>query len=474
MFENEIDAESLWLQICGILKSQLDDFRYAAWIEVLKPVCYVDNKLMILCPTEFVKNSINTTFKTGIEDIVNAVLKDIVDKKTELVVVTVNDDEYLNYMSNSGGGQVSFISKPEKSTTKKRKLKKVNENDDSINFPDKYTFDNFVTGGNSEFAVAASRAVAENPGLSYNPLFIYGSPGLGKTHLMKAIGYEINKNFDCKILYTTSENLLTDLVNLIQKKGIDPNINSEFIAKYRSVDVLLIDDIQFMVGKDRTQEEFFHIFNELYSKNKQIVISSDRPANELKNLEERLKSRFNMGLTVDIQFPDFETRLAILQNKMKLESISLNSEILEFIAMNIQSNIRDLEGALINVLAHYKLKKNAPMTVDYVKTILCKKLNEINKKEVTIDLIKDTVAKYYKINISDLSSKNRASSIAYPRQIAMYLCRNMLDCALGNIGSAFEKDHTTIMHGVKQIDKKIKTTDSVKKDIDTLKKLIEG
>ncbi|KXB45461.1 replication initiator protein DnaA [Tissierellia bacterium KA00581] len=477
MLENEIDVKSLWLQICNILKSKLNDFRYAAWIEVLKPVCYFENTLMVLCPSEFIKTSVNTTFKAYIEDVINTILSDITDKKTILLVVTSTDKEYLDYMNNSGVGQVSFIcndSKENKTTTKKKKLKNKIVDDDSMSFPDRYTFDNFVTGGNSEFAVAASRAVAENPGLSYNPLFIYGNPGLGKTHLMKAIGHEINKNFDCKILYTTSENLLTDLVNLIQKKGIDPNINSKFIAKYRSVDVLLIDDIQFMVGKDRTQEEFFHIFNELYSKNKQIVISSDRPANDLKNLEERLKSRFNMGLTVDIQFPDFETRLAILQNKMKLESIELTNEILEFIAMNIKTNIRDLEGALINVLAHYKLKKNAPMTVDYVKTILCKKLNEINKKEITIDLIKETVAKYFKINISDLSSKNRSSSISYPRQVAMYLCRNMLDCALGNIGDAFEKDHTTIMHGVKQIDKKIKTSDSIKKDVDTLKKLIEG
>lgn len=472
MFDNEIDKDSLWLQVCNILKSQLNDFRYAAWIEVLKPICYFENTFMVLCPSEFIKTSVNASFKAYIEDIINTILADIKKEKTSLLVLTSNDKEYLDYMNNLGGGQVSFISK-NKTTSKKKKLKKTINAEDSLSFPDRYTFDNFVTGGNSEFAVAAARAVAENPGLSYNPLFIYGNPGLGKTHLMKAIGHEINKNFDCKILYTTSENLLTDLVNLIQKKGIDPDINSKFIAKYRNVDVLLIDDIQFMVGKDRTQEEFFHIFNELYSKNKQIVISSDRPANDLKNLEERLKSRFNMGLTVDIQFPDFETRLAILKNKMKFESISLNDDILEFIAMNIKTNIRDLEGALINVLAHYKLKNDAPMSVDYVKNILCKKLNDLNKKEITIDLIKETVANYFKINVKDLSSKNRSSSISYPRQVAMYLCRNMLDCALGNIGQAFEKDHTTIMHGVKQIDKKIKTTDSVKKDVDTLRKLIE-
>ena len=237
---------------------------------------------------------------------------------------------------------------------------------------------------------------------------------------------------------------------------------------------MLIDDIQFISGKAATQEEFFHTFNELYSRNKQIIISSDRPPKEIKNLEDRLKSRFNMGLTVDIQPPDFETRMAILQDKVKLESIVLNDEILEFIAMNIKNNIRELEGALINVLAHYKLKKDAPMTVDYVKGILAEKLNEINKKDIDIDLKKEVVADYYKIEVSDLSSKNRSSSIAYPRQIAMYLCRNMLDCALGNIGAAFEKDHTTIMHGVKQIDKKIKTTESVKKDVENLRKLIEN
>lgn len=472
MFENEIDVESLWMEICIDLKGKIEENRYATWIEVLKPICYFDNKLMVLCHSNYVKNSINNIFKNYIEQSLDKILFDLVNEHSSLLAVTANDDEYLNFMKNKGGGQESFFNKKEKTSHKKEKLKKMMDNENILGNQEKFTFDNFIRGKNNEFAIAASKAVAEAPGRAYNPLFIYGNPGLGKTHLMKAIGHDINRNFDCKVLYVSSEKFVTDLVESLKDKS--KNTESEFRKKYRTVDVLLIDDIQFISGKAATQEEFFHTFNELYSRNKQIIISSDRPPKEIKNLEDRLKSRFNMGLTVDIQPPDFETRMAILQDKVKLESIVLNNEILEFIAMNIKNNIRELEGALINVLAHYKLKKDAPMTVDYVKGILAEKLNEINKKDIDIDLIKEVVADYYKIEVSDLSSKNRSSSIAYPRQIAMYLCRNMLDCALGNIGAAFEKDHTTIMHGVKQIDKKIKTMESVKKDVENLRKLIEN
>ena len=456
MFENEIMVDSLWLEVCNELKTKLGESRFATWIDVLKPICYVDNKLMVLCQSNYIKNFINGNFKEYIEDAINNQLFPLTQEKSELLPVVATDEVYLNAIKNSGG-QTSFFTTSSEKGNKKGKLKKISSSNNSSSFPDKFTFDNFIKGKNNEFAMAAAEAVAKNPAGTYNPLFIYGNSGLGKTHLMKAIGYEIQKHFDCKVLYLSSEKFTIDLIDSIRDKN--QNSESEFRKKYRNVDVLLIDDIQFIAGKTATQEEFFHTFNELYSRNKQIIISSD--------------SRFNMGLTVDIQPPDFETRMAILQDKIKYEPIALSNDILEFIAMNIKTNIRELEGALINVLAHYRLKKDAPMTVDYVKGILSEKLNEMNKKELNIDLIKETVSNYFKIEVSDLSSKNRASSIAYPRQVAMYLCRNMLDCALGNIGSAFEKDHTTIMHGVKKIDEKIKTTESVRQDVENIKKLLE-
>lgn len=469
MFDNEVIVDSLWLEVCDELKNKLGESRFATWIDVLKPICYVNNELIVLCQSSYIKNFINGNFKDYIEEAINNQLFPLIKKKSTILPVVATDEVYLNAIKNLDG-QTSFFSVSNEKS-KKGKLKKISSSNNSLVFTDKFTFDNFIKGKNNEFAMAAAEAVSKNPAGTYNPLFIYGNSGLGKTHLMKAIGYEIHKNFDCKVLYLSSEKFTIDLIDSIRNNN--ENSESEFRKKYRNVDVLLIDDIQFIAGKNATQEEFFHTFNELYNRNKQIIISSDRPPKEIKNLEDRLKSRFNMGLTVDIQPPDFETRMAILKDKIKYESITLTDEVLEFIAMNIKNNIRELEGALINVLAHYKLKKDAPMTVDYIKVILREKLNEINKKEIDIDFIKETVSKYFKIEVSDLSSKNRSNSIAYPRQIAMYLCRNLLDCALGHIGSAFEKDHTTIMHGVKKIDEKMKESESVRQDVENIKKLIE-
>ena len=383
MFENDIIVESLWLEVCNELKDKLGESRFATWIEVLKPICYENNKLMVLCQSNYIKTFINGNFKEYIEDAINNQLFPLIQEKTELLPVVATDDAYLEAIKNAGG-QTSFFSKSGEKSVKKGKLKKISSSNDSLAFSEKFTFDNFIKGKNNEFAMAAAEAVSKNPAGTYNPLFIYGNSGLGKTHLMKAIGYEIHKNFDCKVLYLSSEKFTIDLIDSIRDKN--QNSESEFRKKYRNVDVLLIDDIQFIAGKTATQEEFFHTFNELYSRNKQIIISSDRPPKEIKNLEDRLKSRFNMGLTVDIQPPDFETRMAILQDKVKYEPITLSNEVLEFIAMNIKTNIRELEGALINVLAHYKLKQDAPMTVDYVKGILSQKLNELNRRELDIDL----------------------------------------------------------------------------------------
>lgn len=468
MLENGI-IESVWIEVCSELRQILDDTRYYTWVEVLTPVCYENNTLMILCPSPYVKNYVDKVSKNNLEELINKYLFDFVGVESKILTVTSGDEEYLNRMKNNVGQASLFNNNGSKK--KKNNLKKPLANAEMFGMQNKFTFENFVRGDNNAFARQAALAVSENPGTAYNPLFIYGASGLGKTHLMQAVGHEIHKNFDCNVMYTTSEKFTTDLIESLKDKR--SNAESEFRKKYRNVDVLLVDDIQFIANKSATQEEFFHTFNELYSRNKQIIISADRPPQELKNLEDRLISRFDMGLTVDIQIPNFETRLAILEDKIKFEAIKLPQEILEFIAMNIKSNIRELEGALINVLAYYKLNTDAPMTVEYVKKILASKIKESAKKELTIELIKETVANYYKIEISDLSSKNRSSSIALPRQVAMYLCRNMIDCALGNIGNAFEKDHTTIMHGVKKIDSLLKTDENLKQDVRNIKSILE-
>ena len=427
----------------------IGDVALKLWIKNLKPVNLEGNKAVFMVDSDFQRGVVLSNY----EQLLKNGFKETLGFDVEIEIRIPDDDNKI-----SSPVDLDSLDEKQQELEKSYEYAKYD-----------YTFDTFIVGSSNEFAYAACTAVAKGGGMVYNPLFIYGPSGLGKTHLITATANEMKRNNDkLKIVYVTGETFASEIINAIHTKS-----TAAFHDKYRSADVLLVDDIQFIAGKDSTQEEFFHTFNALYQDGKQIVLTSDRPPKAIKTLEDRIRSRFESGLIADISTPDFETRMAILQDKVKYEPIALSNEVLEFIAMNIKTNIRELEGALINVLAHYKLKQDAPMTVDYVKRILAQKLNELNRRELDIDLIKETVSKYFKIEVSDLSSKNRANSIAYPRQVAMYLCRNMLDCALGNIGSAFEKDHTTIMHGVKKIDEKIKTTESVKQDIENIKKMLE-
>jgi len=331
----------------------------------------------------------------------------------------------------------------------------------------KYTFDTFVVGNNNRFAHAASLAVAEAPAVSYNPLFIYGGVGLGKTHLMHAIGNEVlRNNRNANVLYVTSENFTNQLVNAIKD-----NTMEQFRNKYRNIDVILIDDIQFIAGKERIQEEFFHTFNTLHESGKQIVLSSDRPPKEIKLLEDRLKSRFEWGLLADVSIPDYETRLAILRKKAANDNIIVDDEILSNIATKLESNIRELEGAL------NKLVATSSLTHDSISIEMSEKaINDIisqKEKVISPEYIQETVCKYFNINIADLKGSRRSNDIAYPRQIAMYLCREVAQMSLPKIGDAFGKrDHTTVLHGCNKIDKEIKENSNTKLIVDSVKNIL--
>ena len=334
----------------------------------------------------------------------------------------------------------------------------------------KYTFDNFVIGGSNKFAQAAAFAVSESPATAYNPLFIYGGVGLGKTHLMHAIGNKIIKNNpSAKILYVTSEQFINELINSIK----DANYKNElFRSKYRNIDVLLIDDIQFIAGKKMGQEEFFHTFNTLHQNGKQIIISSDKPPRDIPLLEERLKSRFEWGILADISKPDFETRVAILRKKVQADNIIIDDYILSLIATKIESNIRELEGVLNKIVAYASLT-HSQITVEMAE----KAINDValqKEKVISADYIQDVVAKYFNLDKKDLISSKKSNDIAHPRQIAMYLCRTIAEMSFPKIGAEFgNRDHTTVMHAVTKIEKEIKEKTNTKLIVESVKNIIQ-
>lgn len=342
----------------------------------------------------------------------------------------------------------------------------------NANLNPRYTFDSFVVGANNNLAHAASLAVAESPGEIYNPLFIYGGVGLGKTHLMHSIAHFILKNNpNAKILYVTSEKFTNELIDAIRNKN---NFSTtEFREKYRNNDVLLIDDIQFIIGKESTQEEFFHTFNTLHEAKKQIIISSDKPPKDIETLEERLRSRFEWGLTVDIQSPDYETRMAILRKKEELEGYNIDNEVIKYIATNIKSNIRELEGALTKIVALSKLDNNREIDIDLAEKALKDIIAPNSKKEITPESIIQVVADHFGITPLDISSQKRNKEVVFPRQIVMYLCQDMTDASLQVIGKYLGgRDHTTIIHGREKIAAELKSNENLSNTIDILKKKI--
>lgn len=345
------------------------------------------------------------------------------------------------------------------------------ENAEKSNLNSNYTFDTFVVGSNNRFAHSASLAVAESPGEAYNPLYIYGGPGLGKTHLMHSIGHFIlEKNPNARIIYVTSEEFTNEVIESIRSGNA--SAMNKFREKYRTIDVLMIDDVQFIIGKESTQEEFFHTFNALHSARKQIILTSDKPPKEMETLEERIRSRFEWGLMADIGTPDYETRMAILRKKVESDEMHLSDEILNYIATNIKSNIRELEGALNKLLAYSNLEK-MEITMDIAIKELQNIITPDKPKEITPQLIIEVVSEHFQISLDQMISKNRSKDIARPRQIAMYLCKNMTDVPLDSIGALLGgRDHSTIIHGVQKISDEYESDEKIRNLIETIKKKI--
>ena len=429
------DKESLLEGAKKLLQGEMSTISYITWIKSLGIASVKDNKIVLIAQTDMQKDALMARHS----EIVQTTFNFITNKQCEISVITKAEENADTVSEESDSIDDISFSKT--------------ENYSNSFLKPEYTFDTFVIGNNNKFAHAAAFAVAEAPARTYNPLYIYGGVGLGKTHLMHAIGNHILKNNPTmKVLYVTSENFINDLVNSIK----DPNFKNElFRDKYRNVDVLLVDDIQFIAGKKLGQEEFFHTFNALHQSGKQIIISSDRPPRDIPLLEERLRSRFEWGILADVSVPDYETRLAILRRKVQLQNVIFDDYLLSVIATRIDSNIRELEGSLSKIIAYANLT-HSPITIEVVE----KSLNEyIHQKEkiISADYIQDIVAKYFNINKEDLTSSKKSNDIAYPRQIAMYLCRTVAQMTFPKIGAAFGgRDHTTVMHAVNKIEKEIK------------------
>lgn len=455
------EIQEKWDTIINTLKQVmgLTSISFKTWILPLKPYSVDDNTLTISVPSEIrALNFINSKFKYPLTVIVS----DVMEKDLEVEFVLESSLPNLS------------MEKENSSQIESQKVKSLAQRIEEANLNSKYTFDSFVVGANNNFAHAAALAVAESPAEVYNPLFIYGGVGLGKTHLMHSIAHFIlENNANAKVLYTTSEAFTNELIEVIRNQNQDAIV--AFRNKYRNIDVLLIDDIQFIIGKERSQEEFFHTFNTLFLAKKQIIISSDKPPKDMNTLESRLKTRFESGLTVDIQSPDYETRMAILRKKAEIENYDISDEILQYIASNITSNIRELEGALTKIVAYSKLSP-FEMDLDFAQKTLKDIISPDENRKITISLILRTVADYFKVTPADITSKRRGQDIVYPRHICMYLCRKLTDDSLSNIGMMLGKrDHATVIHGIERVTEELKTNQTTKDIVDELiKKLSPG
>ncbi len=445
-----LNVKEIWDKTLKLIKTELTEVSFNTWLKTIDPVCIRGTKFVLSVPNEFNKEILENRYVS----LISNALKQISNREFQLEFIIPSElSKYENIEAPNHPQKFNHI-----------------QDFDTPKLNPKYVFDEFVIGNSNRFAHAASLAVAESPAKAYNPLFIYGGVGLGKTHLMHAIGhYILEQNPASKVVYVTSEKFTNELIN-----SIKDDKNTEFRDKYRTVDVLLVDDIQFIAGKERTQEEFFHTFNTLYEANKQIIVSSDRPPKEIPTLEDRLRSRFEWGLITDIQAPDFETRIAILRKKAEMDSILIPNEVFEFIARKIKSNIRELEGALTRIIAYSSLTNreiSAELAAEALKDIIA----SAKPKQVNSDLIKSVVAQFYNLKVEDFESKRRTRSISFPRQVAMYLCRELTDMSLPKIGEEFGgRDHTTVIHAYEKILRDRATDAQFKIQLEKLIKEIQG
>ena len=439
-----------WNEILTTVKKEHDisDISFDTWMRPLDVYAVEGNILYILAPFEpmalgYIQKKYYLPLKVAIGELVS--------EEYDIQFILPENAKTLN------------IKKPTK------KVSSLNGSNSNLN--PNYTFETFVVGNNNRFAQSAALAVAESPGETYNPLYIYGGPGLGKTHLMHSIGHFIlDQNPNAKVIYVTSEEFTNEVIESIRNGNASSM--TKFRDKYRKVDVLMIDDIQFIIGKESTQEEFFHTFNALQTQGKQIILTSDKPPKEMETLEERIRSRFEWGLMADIGIPDYETRMAILRKKAESDNFDIDDEILNYIANNIKSNVRELEGALNKLLAYHNLCKT-DITMDIAQQELQNIITPDKPREVTPQLIIEVVTEHFNISMDQMVSKSRSNDIAKPRQIAMFLCKTMTDSSLDVIGSFLGgRDHSTIIHGIKKVTEEYENNENTRALIDTIKKKI--
>ena len=443
-----VDKDELLGKLKELLKDEVSTISYDTWIAPLGLDSINDDNIVFTATSDFQKDFIENKFNSLIFN----TLRYITNREWTFSVIDISSKE---------SSDASII------TNKNSNVSDTELENNHQTLNPKYTFETFVVGNNNRFAHAAALAVGKEPGKSYNPLFLYGGVGLGKTHLMQAIGNRIlEDNPKSNVLYVTSEKFTNQLINAIKDSKTEI-----FRNKYRNIDVLLIDDIQFIAGKDRIQEEFFHTFNTLRENGKQIILSSDKPPRDIEFLEDRLKSRFEWGLLADISCPDYETRLAILRKKAQDENIVIDDSILSDIATKIDSNIRELEGVFNKIVARASLT-HSPITIELAENIINEFKYE-SQKVISCDFIKETVSKYFSIDKDDLAGSKRSNDIAFPRQIAMYLCREIANMSFPQIGVEFgNRDHSTVMHGYNKIAKEIKEKNNTKLIVESVKNII--
>lgn len=437
------DLSDLWTKTLDRMKKELMKPSFETWLRNTKPLALYDDTMVIGVQNEFFRDWVEQRYSS----LIKRALAEIMERDVELRFVIPPAME---------------VSDPGDTDLSTSDLDLYAANGDSLGRPlnPRYTFETFVVGNSNRFAHAAALAVAEAPAKAYNPLFIYGGVGLGKTHLMQAVGHFVLLHSPgMRVVYLSTETFTNELINAIRDHK-----TAEFRNRYRNSDVLLVDDVQFLAGKETTQEEFFHTFDALHAAAKQIVISSDRPPKEISTLEDRLRSRFEWGLISDIQPPDLETRIAILKKKAHIEKLNIPEDVMQFIATQFESNIRELEGALIRVVA-YSALSNSKITLDLAASALHDMLPVNRPTKVTVELIQNVVADHYGIGVDELNMKKRNRSVAFPRQVAMYLCRELTDLSLPKIGESFGgRDHTTVIHACEKISSAIRD-DSVLRSV---------
>lgn len=472
--DSEVNA--LWGEACRLLRQTLSSDIFDRWIGVIQPGQWIGNQLELKVANDFYCSWLEENYVPLIADAVASVsgnrldLHLMVDQRIGEVAVNepASDEEGVSEEGVAGTLEKMASATAASATTdkvpSKRRASTPAGNGERFSLNPKYTFESFVVGSSNEFAHAAALAVANAPARAYNPLFLYGGVGLGKTHLMQAIGnHAVAQNPSCRVCYLSSEAFVNEYIEALQKGKL-----AQFRKRFRSVDVLLIDDIQFLAKKDKMQEEFFHTFNALFDGHKQIVLTCDRPAPEVPGLERRLVSRFEWGLVTEIDAPEYETRMAILQKKAELMNIQVSEEVIQFIAERIAANVRRLEGALVRAASFASLT-NRNLSTEALERLLRDTLDDEAPPVLTMERIQRTVAEHYDIRFSDILSRKRPSNIAFPRQIAMYLCRDLTNHSLPAIGEAFGKNHATVLHACRLISQKEQDDGQLQKSLASLR-----